>query len=207
MDSEEKKKSSYFWNVVVKEHPIAARAFVFLRHGCPPELMTDDGKVILKIVLDAVIKEMGQEIDEKTLMEHINIYNAGKTEHRMIHVVNTDNNVLLQVKSCHSIKKVNSDKQNNSQRVFVPKKDQKGYVFLRSDKPNYVAGSDLAPRKNRNDVCIKLRDNHNHNHYAMIEIDLNKLKQSVELYHLDSGGIYIRGAVPASCINFRLLQH
>ncbi len=171
------------------QHPIAADLFVFLRHRCSLKLMNRNGFVPIRVCA----QELGYSIEE--IVNCVPSFNSTRTLHQQLTIDDDgEGTPIIKANAGHSIRKVcNLPK-------FIPKPDSFGYVVLRY--PETYDGSDLYPRKGRNDIMIRFMttDQLTICNHSYLRIDLAKLSTITQIYRLDSTGVMVREKVPACCM-------
>jgi hypothetical protein len=182
---------------IVNAHPIAAQIFVFLRHKCPSEFITDEGWVQLSIIREL----LNLEPDINELIRQITYYNHKRRKHYHINL-NLDQEWYVRVKTCHSITNID---ENEILERWYPRPDQKGYVFLRLDKQEYKEGEALKPLGKRNCICIRLNDTPGKSHYAKLTIDLFQFAEENPIYTEDNRGVFVRNEINSKYIEFEYL--
>lgn len=183
---------------IIEQHPIAAQIFVFLRHKCPSEFISNDGWVQLFLVR----KSLNLTNEESGVLQHIHHYNSERREHHQIELKYAKE-WFVRMKTCHSLTIID---ENTILKRFNPKLGQKGYVLLRADKQKYEPGTSLKPLNNRNCNCVRLNNRPGKFHYARLTIDLFELSKETPIYVLDEKGVFVRGDILAKYIIFEYLR-
>lgn len=181
---------------IQRDHPIAARLFVFLRHQCNPDWMDESGFVAISIVS----RELGHSVQE--IIDSVEQFNKCRRAHQQMTIDDDGYGVpVIKANTCHSIAKVRNLPRFKSNSFPYPP----GYIFLHHQDDlmrRYNPDDDVLPVSQRNDVIVRFIRRDMIPWTSHLVIDLWKLSRITDIYQFDSTGVLVRGKIPADCITF-----